>query len=310
MMSSTRYIFLVFILIATVLTSCHPDASSQDTVPKPYQSDEFRAYWYAGNAEVNSYTLSQARYGENHDGHAVLIFVSEDFSKKKQVKLDNPDIPYKEKINVLKMNFVKKFVTGIYPYSMMLSTFTPINRAENPNTIKVTMSSQEWCGHVFTQMNLNQNHYNVESFSYFEKEGDEHFKLDHTLLEDELWNIIRLEPQRLPVGDIKIIPGLFFTRLSHREFETEEATALKEEQGNSFMYTVSIAKGERILAIEYEKAFPHKILGWTETYKDLNGELRKTTATLKKILITQYWKENKDEFRVLRDSLGIPMGHE
>ncbi|MEM6807488.1 MAG: septum formation inhibitor Maf, partial [Bacteroidota bacterium] len=52
-------------------------------------SDDFQAYWYKGEAEISSYKLEQARYGEIHEGHSVLVYVTEDFSKSKQVKLDN-----------------------------------------------------------------------------------------------------------------------------------------------------------------------------------------------------------------------------
>ena len=40
--------------------------------------DTFNAYWYTGLAEITSYSLEQARYGEIHKGSAVLIFVSEE----------------------------------------------------------------------------------------------------------------------------------------------------------------------------------------------------------------------------------------
>jgi hypothetical protein len=43
-------------------------------------SDPFNEYWYQGKAEITSYDLQQARYGENREGSAVLVFVSEDFS--------------------------------------------------------------------------------------------------------------------------------------------------------------------------------------------------------------------------------------
>ena len=39
-----------------------------------WAGEEFNAYWYAGKAEITSYSLQQARYGELRDGHAVLIF--------------------------------------------------------------------------------------------------------------------------------------------------------------------------------------------------------------------------------------------
>ena len=310
MISATKYLLQVLILIVFTITSCHERASSQSETQHSYESDPFRNYWYAGKAEVNSYTLSQARYGELHDGNAVLIFVSEDLSRDKQVKLDNPDVSYKEKVNVLKLNFVKKFVTGIYPYSMMLSTFTPINRSQFPNTVKASMSSQEWCGHVYTQLNLRRNTFDVIGYSYFEKEGDERFALERNVLEDEIWNIIRIEPTALPIGKFKIIPGLFFTRLSHRELKVQNAASTKEESGDVVTYSIDIENGERILSILYQKNFPHKILGWTEKYKDLDGQVRITEAKLNKTLVTQYWKENKNEYRILRDSLGLPANHE
>ena len=76
-----------------------------------YESQAFRDYWHAGKAEVSSYDLQQSRYGETRGGKAVLIFVTEDLSKKLQVKLDDPS--GRNKINVLKLNFTKSFITGI-----------------------------------------------------------------------------------------------------------------------------------------------------------------------------------------------------
>jgi len=37
---------------------------------------QFGDYWYTGEAELTSYELKQSRYGEIHEGHAVLIFVN------------------------------------------------------------------------------------------------------------------------------------------------------------------------------------------------------------------------------------------
>ena len=49
-------------------------------------SEQFKAHWFDGHAEISSYALSQSRYGENREGFVVLIFVTEDFLKKEQVK--------------------------------------------------------------------------------------------------------------------------------------------------------------------------------------------------------------------------------
>lgn len=270
----------------------------------PVVTEDFKNYWYAGKAEVNSYNLVQSRYGEERNGKAMLIFVTEDFSVNKQVKLDDPDKAGEDKTRVLKLNMTKNFVTGIYPYSMMLSAFTPVDINHVQHTLKLTMSAQEWCGQVFSQVNLIHKNYEISSYSYFEKEGDADLKVKVTWLEDELWNRIRLDPQTLPVGEVEIIPGLFFTRLNHLGVVSEKAICKKEETADRITYIIFYPSHQRTLAIEFEKTFPHRINGWTEK-QEQNGKTYTTTATLEKRLITDYWTKNKNEFLYLRDSLGL-----
>ncbi|MCB0487884.1 MAG: hypothetical protein KDC99_05380 [Cyclobacteriaceae bacterium] len=295
-------LFFVLAALITVVIACNQRALSQNDNTSLYDTEAFKNYWYAGKAEVNAYNLDQSRYGENRDGKAMLIFVTEGFSKSKQVKLDDPEAAGNDKVTVMKLNYTKNFVTGIYPYSMMLSAFTPISRNQFPNTMKVTMTSQEWCGHVFSQMNLQRNKYKVDSYSYFESEGDTHFDSDIVLLEDELFNLIRIDPDHIPMGEVKIMPGLFFTRLKHKNLKPTEATIERKEMESRVIYKVSFP--ERTLEIQVEKDFPHKILGWQEQFNE-GDQIQTTTATLDKTLYIDYWRKNKKEFNVLRDSLGL-----
>jgi hypothetical protein len=99
---------------------------------KPWD-EAFKKQWYAGLAEISRYELKQARYSDVHDGDAVLIFVTEDFMTKDQVKHERGD---GERVSVLKLNFSRNFTTGIYPYSMMTSTFTPVE--SDQRTLKAT----------------------------------------------------------------------------------------------------------------------------------------------------------------------------
>jgi hypothetical protein len=201
---------LLSVLVTVImLQGCNKKQGSDDGKPILYQQEEFKNYWYAGKAEVNTYHLSQSRYGESREGKAVLIFVTEDFSRKDQVKTDRPAVSDKNKISVLKMNFTKNFITGIYPYSMMLSVFTPVNRDQHASSLKVTMSSQEWCGHVFTQLNLRGKRFAVKSHSYFEQEGDENFTVQQAILEDELWNISGLIIKTCRSAKLILFPGYF-----------------------------------------------------------------------------------------------------
>ena len=300
-MECTRITYITLLVVSASLVGCQKN-NDTDAVPF-HESSEFRAYWHAGKAEVNSYALSQSRYGERRPGKAVLIFVTEDLSRKLQVKLDNPS--GRNKINVLKLNFTKTFITGIYPYSLMLSVFTPVNHDKEPATIKATMSSQEWCGQVYTQMNLRGNRYAIKSHSYFEQEADERFSLRQALLEDELWNSIRLDEKNLPLGNIKIIPGLFYTRLHHVDLKIQSAIAERSQSDSANHYTVTIPEEGRVLSIQYEKHFPYRILGWKETWKE-KGQTMETTAKLDETLVTDYWTKNASEFLYLRDSLNLP----
>ncbi len=292
-------------LIAALLSACSPAGSSTEAWTV---DDNFASHWYQGKAEISSYQLEQARYGAMHPGKAVLIFVTEDFSEKKHVKLDNPSEAGKDAVKVLKLNFAKKFNTGIYPYSMMTSTFTPVNHQKYPHSLKVTTTSQEWCGHTFTQLDLDGNEIEARLFSYFEAEGDQAFDLKTTLLEDEIWNLIRLNPEQLPSGKIKIIPGTMYQRLSHKELKVEEATAALEPNGEQMKYTLRYPALERTLSISFDKAFPHKITGWEETYLSGFGDKAKqltTRATLDETIMTDYWTQNAPEDSVLREKLHL-----
>ncbi|MEQ9618280.1 MAG: hypothetical protein RIG61_03790 [Deltaproteobacteria bacterium] len=251
------------LIVIMVILSFAVKSVAQDSASAVTDNKEFTDYWYSGKAEITSYELKQGRYGQLHDGYAVLIFVSEDFSKKKQVKLDSPGNSKEDAMKVLKLNNIKKFNTGIYRYSMMNSVFTPVDIEEYPDTLKISSSSQEWCGSTCTQLNLVDDEYNVKSFSYFESEGDREFSPEDEFLEDEVWTRIRLAPRSLPAGKIKIIPGAMASRLTHRALKVETARASLEENPAdtaSMVYKLNYPDSGRSLEITFEKAFPYEIM--------------------------------------------------
>ncbi|NJN35121.1 MAG: hypothetical protein HC817_13575 [Saprospiraceae bacterium] len=181
-------------------------------------SDQFNAYWFAGKAEISSYNYTINRYGQDRKGYAVFIFVTEDLSNTKQVKLDDPAKAGNDRVPVLKLNAVQRFKTGIYDYSMMSSLFTPIDFKNMPHALKSNTTVQDWCGQVFTQMNLRGKEYKIEQYSYFETEGDQKMGLntEGVLLEDELLSRLRLDPSSVPTK-IKLVPNLTFSRLRHKK---------------------------------------------------------------------------------------------
>ncbi|WP_136481404.1 septum formation inhibitor Maf [Cognatitamlana onchidii] len=257
---------------------------------------EFNDYWYTGEAEISSYTLEQARYGELRKGQAVLIYVTEDFLPEIQVKADNR---HKNNISVLKLNATKTFNTGIYPYSIMQSTFYPVTN--NKHALKVSSSMQEWCGHTYVQLN-NREQYEVTLHSYFEGEADKKLVIDKSILENELWTQLRLNPKSLPIGDLKIIPALEFIRLKHVPIKAYPAKAVLKND----MYHITYPSLNRTLTITFNPEFPYDILGWEESYKSgfgSNSKVLTTRASKLKSIKTPYWNKNRNSDEVLRETL-------
>lgn len=265
-------------------------------------SPEFKEYWYAGDAEITSYKLEQARYGEIREGTSVLIYVTEPFLPQVQVKADQ-SAP--SNVPVLKLNATKKYLTGIYPYSVMSSTFYPVH--DNQHAIKSTFSMQEWCGHVYAQLN-NREKFDYQLHSYFEGEADQNLSLDKAILENEIWTKIRINPEGLPQGEIEIIPSLEYFRLKHTPIQSYTATATLENKGAVNSYVIAYKDTDRSLTIDFAAEFPYEIEGWSEEFKSGFGPNAKTMVskgTKLKSLKTQYWKQNSNKFVALRDSLAL-----
>ncbi|MBD3863697.1 septum formation inhibitor Maf [Olleya marilimosa] len=294
----------LLIFIALLILSCkeQPKTDTKTTynqvesitektkLPAFKTNKQFNDYWYSGQAEITSYQLEQSRYGEIRKGTAVLVYVTEPFLKNDQVKADqnNPS-----NINVLKLNATKKINTGIYPYSIMQSTFYPV--ANNQHALKVSASVQEWCGHVYTQLN-NREQFQVTSHSYFQGEADQNFNLEKNILENQIWTQLRIDPNSLPVGNIKIIPSLEYTRLNHKPLKAYNAFA----ENKPGQYTLKIKDLDRQLTIKYNPSFPYTIQSWEETQ---NGNT--TKATKIKTLQSDYWNKKSNSDLELRQTLGL-----
>lgn len=305
--------FLPFLLLAACTAEApgeapppaRPAAEDGPVVTVP---DAFGAYWYQGEAELTSYDLQQARYGEIHPGEAVLVFVTEPFSRTRQVKLDRPGSAGADEVTVLKLNATRTFVTGIYPYSMMTSVFTPVGAGPRP--LKVTTSSQEWCGHTFTQLNRTAEGWRARLFSYFESEGDQDRALPDVMPEDGLWTLLRLDPDALPTGDLRLLPSGIYQRLSHRALRPYGATATLSAPGTDSLrvYTITYPELDRTLRIRFQAAFPYAIEGWEEERPDGFGENppRLTTrATRRERIMLDYWAHNRLGDEAYRARLGL-----
>lgn len=160
-------------VFAAVLACAQVRASG--AAQPPEVDDAFWKHWGDGKAELAGYALSFSRYGQSRQGVAVTIFVTETLSRSLRVKADPGKHAADDVLPVMKLNLVRDFQTGVYDYNMMTSSFVTLAPSEGlpkGSPSKVSMSSQEWCGHVFHQLLFDRNTVAEQMHSYFDGEGD------------------------------------------------------------------------------------------------------------------------------------------
>lgn len=310
-----RRAVLIFLAFSAIAAACDPDPGSRRRASSIHSTDgslspegfaaqygAFDTYWYQNKAELTHYALRQARYGEIHDGEAVLIFVTEDFLPKLQVKHELGDAV--DAISVLKLNAYRRFYTGIYPYTVMTSSFTP---STGSPTLKLSNTVQEWCGQVYSQINRRDDGLHTIMHSYFEKEADQKMLLPNATLEDGLWARIRIAPDGIPAGKQEIVPDLDYIRMRHKALRPYPAVVTRQKDISTDLVDHPLNALEvaypplgRKLIIYYEPDFPHIIQAWEET----EGPFR-TTAVRTHAILDDYWNHNSVRDAGYRDALGL-----
>lgn len=278
----------------------------------PAWAADFYEHWGDGRAELSSYDVIQPRYGELRKGYGVMIFVTEDIHRDTYIKVESPT-PDDKRLYVLKLNNVLKFNTGIYDYSVMSSVFAEVEGAEYPFALrKVSLSAQEWCGHVFDELQVRSGRVKGQLNSYFEREGrrDYHFERARDFASEDglLIRMRELKGELLEVGQrmkVQLLPGLWALRMAHGEHALVAATLSKaaavevESAGavlSAYVWTLETEAGWKKYWVE--KAYPHRILRWQ--YSDGGrGELKKTIRV-------PYWSLHDNAHEIYRAELGIP----
>ncbi|HMV34270.1 MAG TPA: hypothetical protein PKM44_06865 [Turneriella sp.] len=296
--------------ILLVLSCTRPQAESQ-RVAEPGQ--QFQAYWNAGKAELARYELRQARYGQVHPGEMVVITVTEPFRTDRQVKAESAE-GAQHAVNVLKVQQMRRFATGIYDYALTTTSFRPF-AAQPAAVLKVTGSAVDWCGHAWLQLNRRKDSFAVESRSYFENPGDMEYSVSAALSEDEIWQRIRTNPAALPVGKITVVPSLMSARLRHRATQVETARAELQQFARLKQTEYSLVYGqgqddERQVAFIFESEFPHRVLEYRELYSDVIGgggkkDKLSTVARLKKTILSPYWQQHDLIHKKDRKDFGV-----
>ncbi len=284
--------------------------------PRPPGDPAFGSYWHDGKDEIDGYRYTLTRYGQPRRGQAVAVYVTEPFSRSKNVKVDDPARNPADTFDVLKLNLVRDFQTGIYDYNTMTSLFV---RSADFEPVKVSFSSTEWCGNVYEELRVDPGLVSQRLSSYFENESGarEERRPPGGILEEELFVRLRgLGGEYLAPGarrTVPFLPGSFRRRLTHAPLRWEEATierlaaprAISVPAGRfqAMVYSVAIASGPRGL-FYVESAYPHRIVRWEWSPAADSNDAGDLTGSER----LQYWKlHNVGDERYLRQ-LGLLPG--
>ena len=288
---------LLFVGISC-LASCQENSS---VVPTKSSWEDVKKTW-SGSAEISSYDLVQVRYGVERKGSAILVYVREPFLRDRQVK----DESGRGNFEVLKLNSIKEFKTGAYPYHTMTSVFLPLENKTGTKALKVTTSVQEWCGHTYMHTSRKDGSVQTKLNSYFENEEGEVFKTKASvLLEDEVWTMLRTQPDQLPTGNVEMLVGNLTARFSHKKLKVSPAKAeWKKGSDKTSIYHIQYQDTGSSLAIEISSKLPYEIQGWKET--DRSGNLISSGKLKKRVSNVPYWNFSDDKSGAkLRKQLGL-----
>lgn len=270
-------------------------------------SEAFNTRWGDGRAELSGYRATVNRYGEMRPAELMLLYVTEPMSRATWIKDDNAAGPLR--VNVLKLNASLKFQTGVYPYSVLTSVFAPVDawRDERFAPVKITLSVQEWCGHVFHAVWPGDDRYVSQVLSYFASEGETREEVtapSGALYEDALLIQLRELDGAFAGGRDwrgSLVPSLWSARRAHRELRPVSATITRSVASldGAAVNRFELRYGDYSRTIDVEAAEPHRVLGWRAS----DGEEARILRTAR----LAYWQLNHNGDERQRESFGLPV---
>ncbi len=271
--------------------------------------DAFWQHWSDGKAELNGYDLWQPRYGELRHGRAVLIYVTEPYSRSRRVKVDRVDPNDPDQLTVLKLNHVRKFQTGVYDYSAMTSVFADPNAGFRPLTVRFSM--QEWCGLMDDTVTVEPGRLRQHANSYFDGESGGVTVPGDALPADAVFITARTLAGTVGTAPLPqtLVPDALYRRLRHQPFRPYPAQArwgaprqVTVPAGDFTVRDFHYARPDgSTCALHVEVAQPHRIIGWACSDGE-KAQLRGSTRA-------PYWQQHGEGDAAQLRAIGLtPMG--
>jgi hypothetical protein len=304
--------FAYVLMMAVLLFSLDARAAA------PSYDNSFWQHWGDGRAEISAYSLVRPRYGEMRKGTSVLIFVTEPWSVRNHVKADEGKHDKDEVIQVLKLNTVEDFQTGIYDYNLMTSSWTALQPAPGRpagSAAKVSFSSQEWCGTSWHDVTFDARAAADMVRSYFDGETSmrmiENPAADgrEALVEDNVlvWARGLASPlvARGASTTVAFLPSLTRSRLEHKPLTWTKATLARDAAptkitvpaGTFDVERAFITVDGRTVEVFVEIAAPRRVI----MVKQSDGTVMELRGTVR----TAYWKQNHEGDEGVLKELGL-----
>jgi hypothetical protein len=224
------------------------------------------ALWDDGNAEVARYRATEPRYGVMREGEAILIVVKETFDSDLLVKADG--VHHESTIDVMKLNTVTSFQTGVYTYRQMVSAYLTRD-ALRP--VKLAVGSQEWCGLTSKILTIRGSEALLRTFSYFGDEADRAFSLElghDAVLYDALPMWLRsLDLDDRSTRTIRVLDEQRSNRatepaLVRAQVGVGEPVAVEVPAGSFSAHPVTVTRGEARDVFFLGEEAPHPLVRW------------------------------------------------
>lgn len=308
----TRLCALTALVASITLCACtHGSAAETTTSTRPplaarpiaRATQDFWRTWGDGKAELSGYRATVMRYGAAREAEIVLIYVTEPLDRTTLIKDDEAGA---RGIPVLKLNFSEKFQTGIYPYSLMTSVFAPVDGYLTTRfaPVKLTLSAQEWCGHVFHGVWTGESAYESQIISYFASEGERTESVETppgTLYEDALFIQLRELDGPFASGadwSGSLVPRLWNARRAHVPLRPIAARIARTHLANS-IDRFTLGYGDVVRSFDVEQSGAKRIVAWTAN----DGEHAEILRTAR----LPYWSLNGPGGETHREELGLPL---
>ncbi|MEM6454632.1 MAG: hypothetical protein AAF772_06025 [Acidobacteriota bacterium] len=232
------------------------------------------SYWYDGSAEINLYEATLTMYGAPRQADEVAhVVVSERHQPDSLVKADDWRAP--GLVEMIKLNYVTRVQTGIYPYQQMLSFFF---RQNDARLAKMTLTSNEWCGNSFKEL-VNDGrapHYRYNT--YWDGQGHGAYELAEDAFPAGMtvYEALPVHLRALPFRDglrveLPLLPRQLTSRVQPPSIETATLDVhgpieFEVPAGTYASWQVALDHAGGRDTLYFERDFPHRLLAWDSAF--------------------------------------------